>query len=402
VIEGLIGLAGTAALVLGLVLATIGLYGMLRKPSIFEQLHAAGLVTGPGAILVLVASLASGRAEIATSAVLVIAFILVTSSLSTHAIALTAWRMRYTVPPARGREAWNAAPDGSRTTALRALLAHDGSPGADIATTLAASLEWPGGSVVRVIGVADGDVRPFADPVAPPDAAADVRASLGPAVASVARALQRDGLMVDSVVRQGDPASTIADEARAFGADLVVIGSRDLGAVRTLFSGSVAAATIDAAPCSVLVARTPAVARLVLGADGTDDSDAAVDAVARWPIFRDVVVDVLSVAMDLPATGSPTAEGGMAATAARSRRQRLADGVATRLATAGLRATAHVRDGDAASQIVGFAGTRGADLIVLGTRQRTGLTRALLGSVGRTVVSTAGVSVLIVKAGPRA
>jgi hypothetical protein len=30
VIEGLIGLGGTAALVLGLVLATIGLYGMLR------------------------------------------------------------------------------------------------------------------------------------------------------------------------------------------------------------------------------------------------------------------------------------------------------------------------------------------------------------------------------------
>jgi nucleotide-binding universal stress UspA family protein len=56
-----------------------------------------------------------------------------------------------------------------------------------------------------------------------------------------------------------------------------------------------------------------------------------------------------------------------------------------------------VRDGDAASQIVGFAGARPADLIVLGTRQRTGLTRALLGSVGRTVLSTSGVSVLIVK-----
>jgi nucleotide-binding universal stress UspA family protein len=56
-----------------------------------------------------------------------------------------------------------------------------------------------------------------------------------------------------------------------------------------------------------------------------------------------------------------------------------------------------VRDGDAASQIVGFTVERAADLIVLGTRQRTGLTRALLGSVGRTVLSTSGVSVLIVK-----
>ena len=101
-IEGVIGLAGSAVLALGLVLATIGLYGMLRKPSIFEQLHAAGLVTGPGVILVLLASLASGRAEIATSAVLVIAFVLVTASLSTHAIALSAYRRGSAVTLQRG------------------------------------------------------------------------------------------------------------------------------------------------------------------------------------------------------------------------------------------------------------------------------------------------------------
>jgi multicomponent Na+:H+ antiporter subunit G len=39
---------GAAVLLVGLTLATIGLYGMARKPDIFDQLHAAGLVTGPG------------------------------------------------------------------------------------------------------------------------------------------------------------------------------------------------------------------------------------------------------------------------------------------------------------------------------------------------------------------
>lgn len=34
----------------------IGLYGMLRRPDIFEQLHAAGLITGPAIVLVLLAS----------------------------------------------------------------------------------------------------------------------------------------------------------------------------------------------------------------------------------------------------------------------------------------------------------------------------------------------------------
>src|SRR6186997_3666069 len=49
--ELVLGLAGSAVLLLGLSLASIGLYGMLRRPPIFEQLHAAGLVTGSGVIL---------------------------------------------------------------------------------------------------------------------------------------------------------------------------------------------------------------------------------------------------------------------------------------------------------------------------------------------------------------
>jgi multicomponent Na+:H+ antiporter subunit G len=89
-IDGILGVAGSAILFLGLTLISIGLYGLLRKPDIFHQLHPAGLITGPAVILVLVASFATGRAETITSAVLVIAFILITSSLSSHAIARAA------------------------------------------------------------------------------------------------------------------------------------------------------------------------------------------------------------------------------------------------------------------------------------------------------------------------
>jgi len=86
-VEPVAGVLGSAVLLLGLTLSTIGMIGLLRKADVFAQLHAAGLITGPGVILVLVASLASGKAEIATSALLIVAFVLVTSSLSTHAIA---------------------------------------------------------------------------------------------------------------------------------------------------------------------------------------------------------------------------------------------------------------------------------------------------------------------------
>lgn len=92
-------IVGAVLLVLGLLLATIGLYGLLRIPDIFQQLHPAGLITGPSVVVVLLASVSTGSAEIITSAVLVILFVLITSPLSTHAIAQAARRR-----PRRERE----------------------------------------------------------------------------------------------------------------------------------------------------------------------------------------------------------------------------------------------------------------------------------------------------------
>lgn len=81
-----------AALGLGLLLATIGLYGMLRMQDIYAQLHAAGLITGPAVLLVLLASVATASWEIVTSAALVALFVLTTAPLSAHAIARAARR----------------------------------------------------------------------------------------------------------------------------------------------------------------------------------------------------------------------------------------------------------------------------------------------------------------------
>jgi monovalent cation/proton antiporter MnhG/PhaG subunit len=88
----LLDVAGAVLLGLGLTLATIGLYGTLRKPDIFDQLHAAGLITGPAIVLVLLASVATRDWRVISSAVLLILFLLVTSPLSTHAIAQAAHR----------------------------------------------------------------------------------------------------------------------------------------------------------------------------------------------------------------------------------------------------------------------------------------------------------------------
>lgn len=58
------------------------------------------------------------------------------------------------------------------------------------------------------------------------------------------------------------------------------------------------------------------------------------------------------------------------------------------------------RDGPAAEAIRRVAKEIGADLIVMGTHGRSGLGRAVLGSVTEEVVRTAEVPVLTVRAGP--
>ena len=86
----ILDVVASALLFLGLALTTIGLYGMLRKPDIFHQINAAGLITAPAIILILLASIATGKADVITSAALVIVFVMITSPLSAHAIAQAA------------------------------------------------------------------------------------------------------------------------------------------------------------------------------------------------------------------------------------------------------------------------------------------------------------------------
>jgi monovalent cation/proton antiporter MnhG/PhaG subunit len=90
----ILDVAGVALLTVGLTLATVGLYGLLRMPRVFDQLHAMGLITGPAILLILLAAVATGSAEIITSAALIFLFVLITAPLSGHAIAQAAYRAR--------------------------------------------------------------------------------------------------------------------------------------------------------------------------------------------------------------------------------------------------------------------------------------------------------------------
>jgi len=65
------------------------------------------------------------------------------------------------------------------------------------------------------------------------------------------------GLALESRVRRGDPSHEIVEEAKSWGADLIVVGSHGRTGMQRLLLGSVAEQVVRHAPCSVEVVRQP-------------------------------------------------------------------------------------------------------------------------------------------------
>ncbi len=295
---------------------------------------------------------------------------------------------------------------------MRVLIGYDASVGGDQAVALAGSIAWPTGSSLRVISAIEASALPMAGPWArggdtmSPDITAEVRAYLQERVDAAVETLTIPDRTVEGVVVRGRPANVLTDAADAFDADLMIVGSRGHGRVAALILGSVSSEVVDHAPCPVLVARQSEVRQVVFATDGSTAAAHVGTILATWPIFDGVPIHAVSVAdVDQPwHTGvAPTMYRQVVDAYAKDLHESvtahgtIAEDAAERLRAAGRDATAEVRTGDAAGEVITAAEERGADLIALGSRGRTGLTRVLLGSVARNVVHGSEASVLIVR-----
>jgi nucleotide-binding universal stress UspA family protein len=81
--------------------------------------------------------------------------------------------------------------------------------------------------------------------------------------------------------------------------------------------------------------------------------------------------------------------------------QRFVDATAAELMDAGRDVTTAILPGNPGTRILEYAEQRAVDLIVIGSRGRTGLGRTLVGSIAGEVLASARCSVLIVKPRPR-
>jgi monovalent cation/proton antiporter MnhG/PhaG subunit len=106
----LLDVVAVALMMLGSIVTTISVYGVLRMPDVYSQLHASGLASGVGALAILLASIATRDAATITDAALIASFLLLTAPVSGHAIAWAAYRRRTHGP---GRSADSGRPTES-------------------------------------------------------------------------------------------------------------------------------------------------------------------------------------------------------------------------------------------------------------------------------------------------
>jgi len=291
---------------------------------------------------------------------------------------------------------------------MRILLALDGSTGAETARSLVEHLTWPTPSTIDVLRV----VEPVWTMLAMPEVtfsgqvdevmgAQTIRVELDRILAGIAR----PGLDVNAHVVVGRPANVITETATRLHADLIIMGSRGRGTIKSMLLGSVAAEVGHNAPCPVLVARTTTIRRALVALDASPSSDRVVAAVAASPWLDGASLDVVNVALSTvpgpgamftDAYGASMAWYEEAVVAAREEAERCVTAAAATLTNAGLDATWRVLEGDPAVTIVETAAHDGVDLVVVGTHARTGLRAMILGSVARNVLIHSHASVMVV------
>ncbi len=207
----------------------------------------------------------------------------------------------------------------------------------------------------------------------------------------------------------GSPAWEVLKKAETWLPDLIVVGSHGHSAIGRLVLGSISQRVLTEAACSVRIARgrvevDPAMARIIIGFDGSKGAMAAVDAVAarNWregsEIMLIAAIDEVSpsiVGRLIPPIVDITEEINQ------SEREwigRLAEGPLAKLKNAGFPATLHFHAGNPKHVLVDEAERWNADSIFVGANAfGSRIERFLIGSTSAAVAARAHCSVEVVR-----
>lgn len=289
----------------------------------------------------------------------------------------------------------------------------DGSDGARAALAWGLREAQLRGGAVRPVTVWPADPPPHAHDAGiglpgVADLERDVRSRMGTEAAEVAASTGCEAVPVHPEVRYGQPAQQLVDTA---GNGLLVVGSRGRGGLRGALLGSVSQQCAQYARGPVVVVRDDdsthgavlwqhAASRVVVGVDGSAGSAAALRFAAAEARLRGGEVHVVHAWMDTVSGygGPPWA---VPVTTLRQQaddtlRESLQDAWRNGPAGVGVRAeTVEGVEWDVLTQAA-----EAADLLVVGSRGRTGWSSLLLGSVGLRCVTHAPCPVAVVRPSP--
>lgn len=212
------------------------------------------------------------------------------------------------------------------------------------------------------------------------------------------------GITIGHHVRLGTPFAELIAGCRELGGSLLVVGVRKRSSLTDLLLGSTAERVLRKADVPVLLARRalPAQPSCILApTDFSDASHTALDeaiALARRWHARLVLLHVIEPIVQSYAWATDLA-GGEVYVIEPAELQPEWDALIARLDLTDVRWEQQTIKGEVSTTVVAAAESLHADLIVMGTHGRTGLTHALLGSVAEGVARSAHTGVLTVRTG---
>jgi nucleotide-binding universal stress UspA family protein len=299
---------------------------------------------------------------------------------------------------------------------MRILLAIDGSVQSESAVGEIVRRRFPADSEVRVIAVVEpaylgkGMDTGFYSVEAENAAREQARAVVEKAAAKLRADEGSRQFNITTEVISGSPKGVILQDAEAFSADLIAVGSHGHGMLDRFLLGSVSQAVALHAKCSVEIVRSPKsgpeAMRILIATDGSEQSESAVDEIARQHFPADTEVRVISV-VEPPNVGEGVDMNFYVEIdkTARDRAHAAVEKAAAKLRAneenPQLKITTEVISGSPKGVILEDAERFGADLIVVGSHGHGMLDRFLLGSVSQAVALHAKCSVEIVRSPKR-
>jgi nucleotide-binding universal stress UspA family protein len=289
---------------------------------------------------------------------------------------------------------------------MKVLVAADSITTLDIVINEMSARSWPSGTEARVLSIVDNADVPLKAGDEQGFGVSAVRREMhrrGEQISALAvERLRKIGIPSQVIIMRGNPEFLISFAARKWPADLILIRAHNRKDFRNRLLGSVAKSVVESAPCSVEVVRArekpdaiSAGFRILLATDNSAASRAASQAIAEmsWP--EDTDVRVVSVVNPMIYSFE---ELGVTGAASTDYAHRAIGNAVQALSSARVRISAEIIAGRAATrQIIGRAKHWGADLIVLGTNERRGLSRLLFGSTSAAVANRAHCSVRVIR-----